>query len=317
MLRAVFMGSDAFSVPVVQRLIDGGPTLSTPVAVVGVVTQPDRPVGRGRRVAIGPVKSLASERGIPVLQPERLNDERAQIELAGLRPDVLVVASYGQILPRSVLDMPARGALNLHPSLLPRMRGPSPIIVTILEGLQESGVTLMYMTARMDAGPIISQLDVYVPGDATGGWLTGFMAERSADLLMRDLPAWLEGKLEPRAQDEEDATYTKLIKKTDGDIDWRMEAADIERRVRAYNPWPWAYTWFGGRQLRIMRAEVVPGEAERGRVRIAADGGVEVGTARDVLRLLEVQLEGRRPVDGRSFVLGYPGVNGVVLGNGA
>ncbi|HZS94485.1 MAG TPA: methionyl-tRNA formyltransferase, partial [Chloroflexota bacterium] len=240
-----------------------------------------------------------------------------QIELAGLRPDVLVVASYGQILPRSVLDMPARGALNLHPSLLPRMRGPSPIIVTILEGLQESGVTLMYMTARMDAGPIISQLDVYVPGDATGGWLTGFMAERSADLLMRDLPAWLEGKLEPRAQDEEDATYTKLIKKTDGDIDWRMEAADIERRVRAYNPWPWAYTWFGGRQLRIMRAEVVPGEAERGRVRIAADGGVEVGTARDVLRLLEVQLEGRRPVDGRSFVLGYPGVNGVVLGNGA
>src|SRR5579875_236829 len=314
MRRAVFMGSDAFSLPVLRRLLERGPGLSVPVKLVGVVTQPDRPAGRGRRPAAGPVKLMAVDAGVPVLQPVRLRDEEAQRDLAELYPDVLVVASFGQILPRAVLNLPKRGALNLHPSLLPRLRGPSPIASTILEGLETSGTTLMEMVARMDAGPIVSQLEVTVPPAVTTPELTELLAERSADLLVRDLPTWLEGKIEPKAQVEEQATYTRLISKVDGLVDWKMTAVEIERRVRAYRPWPSAHTGFHGKQLRLLAAEAMPGEAVPGLV-LTASGELFIGTGQGLLRPVTVQLEGGRPTGALEFLRGHRDFAGAILGS--
>lgn len=288
--------------------------LEMPVAVVGVVTQPDRPAGRGRRDVASPVKERASAAGLPVLQPTRLREPEAVGALAALAPDVIVVASFGQILPRAVLDLPPFRALNLHPSLLPRYRGPSPVIAPILAGDEVTGTTLMLMAPKMDAGPVLDQVETPIGSEETGGALRDRLAVISADLLTRDLPRWLAGKIQPIPQNEAEATYTRLVERTDARLDWSLPAAELARRVRAFNPRPGAFTEWNGASLRILAASVAPGEAPFGEVVGEIAGGLAVGTGRDLLVIETLQLPGRRPVPAQEAVRGHPALLTAHLG---
>lgn len=314
MKRAVFMGSDTFSTPILSALVEGGEMLSVPVTLAAVVTQPDRPSGRGRRLAPGPVKSLAESAGVPVLQPERLRDPGAIEDVLALKPDVIVVASYGQILPRVLLDAPPFRALNLHPSLLPRYRGSSPIAAPILAGDPETGTTLMLMSPRMDAGPILDQRPVAVGPVETSGELAERLAIVSARLLLDDLPLWLNRAIEPRPQDESRATYTERLNKTDGQIDWTETAETIQRRARAFTPWPGAYSFWDGRQVKLLDTRARDGRIEPGLVEVAADDALSVGTGHGVLEVRRLQLAGGKPVPAAEFVRGHPGISAAVLG---
>lgn len=314
MARAVFMGSDSFSVPIFDALLRHGPDLRVPVAVAGAVTRPDARAGRGRKLSVSPVKVLADGAGVPVLQPERVRNEDAVADILTLSPDVIVVASYGQILPRRLLDTPPGKCLNLHPSLLPRYRGSSPVAAAILNADRMTGTTLMVVRPRMDAGPILDQEEAGIAANETKGELEQRLAELSADLLLRDLSAWLEGRLEPRPQDDAEATYTSRITKEDGLIDWSLPAEEIGRRVRAFNPWPTAYTYWSGRQLRVLRAGVQATTGAAGRVMGLTDAGLSVGTGEGSLILEVVQLAGGRPLPAAEFVRGHAGVLGAQLG---
>lgn len=313
MKRAVFMGSDSFSIPVLSALIEGGETLSVPVTVAGVVTQPDRPAGRGRKLVVGPVKALAESAGVPVQQPERLRDAGAVDQVLSFEPDVIVVASYGQILPRVLLDTPPNRALNLHPSLLPRYRGSSPISAPILSGDTITGTTLMLMAPRMDAGPILDQRTVSIGEYETAGGLGSRLAAVSADLLLSDLPAWLEGEIEPEPQDESRATYTERLSKSEGEINWQRGAQEISRAVRAFTPWPGSFTYWNGRQIKVLDARAGEGKEPPGLVTIAG-GVLRVGTADGVLEIRRLQIAGGKPVTAEEFARGYPGISGSVLG---
>lgn len=285
-----------------------------PVSVAGVVTQPDRPSGRGRRLTSGPVKAMAERAGVTVLQPERVRSAGAVSEVLDLRPDVIVVASYGQILPASLLDAPAGRAMNLHPSLLPLYRGPAPIAAPILAGDSVTGVTLMLMSPRMDAGPILDQRRVPIEPDETAGDLAARLAEESAALLLEDLPAWLEGEIEPRSQDEEKATYTERIAKDDGIIDWSVPAGEVARKVRAFTPWPGAYTTWAGRPIMLLSTSVEDGSAPPGEVLVTDRGELAVGTARGTLVIQRLQPAGGKPMSAEAFLRGHPSVAGDVLG---
>lgn len=300
------MGSDTFSLPILAALLERGPLLETPVAVVGMVTQPDRPAGRGRRAVANPVKDRAVAAGVPVLQPARLREPEAVDALASLAPDVIVVASFGQILARAVLDLPPFGALNLHPSLLPRYRGPSPVIAPILAGDVVTGATLMLMAPKMDAGPILGQVETAIGPEETGGELRDRLAVISADLLTRDLPWWLRGEIEPVPQNEAEATYTRLVDRADARLDWSLPAGDLVRRVRAFNPHPGPFTEWNGEPLRIQTAVVLEGAAPPGEVIGEIGGGIAVGTGHDLLVIETLQLPGGRPMRARDAVRGHP-----------
>jgi methionyl-tRNA formyltransferase len=304
MVRAVFMGSDSFSVPVLEALVEQGPQLEPAVEVVAVVTQPDRPAGRGRKQRESAVKTLALERGWQILQPAKIRSESAIQEFSSTAPELLVVASYGQILPDAVLNGPRHGSLNLHPSLLPKYRGPSPIVAPILQGEETTGTTLMLMSSRMDAGPIIAQRSAPIEAEETAGELETRLSLLSAELLLDTLPEWLGGRIEPSDQSEEAATYTNRIEKQDAEIDWSRCAEDLARQVRAFNPWPVAFTWWKGGQLRIFRARVADGAGEPGTVIGEALDGILVGTGKGVLNVLELQLPGGRVLPARDVVRG-------------
>jgi methionyl-tRNA formyltransferase len=308
----VFMGSEDFSLPILHALAADSPDALS--RVVGVVTQPDRPAGRGRKLASNPVKAFACTRGIPVLQPERLREEASVAAVLGLQPDLVVVASYGQIIPRALLDAPRHGSLNLHPSLLPRYRGASPITGPILAGDRETGTTLMLMRPRMDAGPIIAQEVAPIGADETAGELEARLALLSADLLMSRLEPWLRGEIQPAEQDEQRATYTTRLEKVEGAIDWDQPADTIARRVRAFNPWPTAYTFWDGRMLRILRAHALPGEAPPGSVNVGESGPMTVGTGGGLLSVDELQLAGGRPVAPDEFLRGHRSFATATLG---
>ncbi|MEE9199109.1 MAG: methionyl-tRNA formyltransferase [Dehalococcoidia bacterium] len=311
--RMVFMGTPAFAVPALEALMAGGYDL------VGVYTQPDRPSGRGRGVVSSPIKSLALESGLRVYQPPSLKDVNAREELKALRPEVMVVAAYGLILPLQVLDIPPHGTVNVHPSLLPRHRGPSPVASTILEGDEVTGVTIMLASPRVDAGPVLSAAQVKIEADATTGTLTEILSQVGADLLVETLPRWLRGEIQPQPQDEAQATYSRMLSKRDGEIDWRLPASEIWRRVRALDPWPGTYTRWQGRLLKVLEVEPLPDDrgAEPGRVVQAKEMGrqvqVVVGTGEGTLLLKRVQLEGRRAVEGGSFVIGHRDFVGSLL----
>jgi methionyl-tRNA formyltransferase len=300
------MGSDTFSLPILAALIERGPMLEVPVEVVAVVTQPDRPAGRGRRAAPNIVKDRATAADLRVLQPVRLREPDAMDTLAALAPDVIVVASFGQILPRVVLDLPSYNALNLHPSLLPRYRGPSPIIAPILAGDPITGTTLMLMAPKMDAGPILDQVETPIGPAETGGELRDRLAILSADLLARDLPRWLRGEIEPIPQFEGEATYTRLVDRADARLDWSLPAEDIARRVRAFNPRPGAFTEWNGEPLRIQTTTAAAGVAAPGHVVGESGGGIAVGTGHGVLVVETLQLPGGRPLRATEAVRGHP-----------
>ncbi|MFQ5987725.1 MAG: methionyl-tRNA formyltransferase [Dehalococcoidia bacterium] len=311
-MRIVFMGAPEFSVPILERLLLGEHEL------VSVYTHPDRPAGRGRALVFSAVKKVALERGLKVLQPASFKEPVAIEFLARLRPDVIVVAAFGRILPGEVLAMPPFGCINLHPSLLPRHRGPSPVQGAILAGDDWTGVTMMLMDEGVDSGPILSQRKVAIEPQDTTESLTKELAQVAAQLLEETLPLWLSHSLSPRPQGEEGATYTKLFSKEEGEIDWHLGAVEIWRRVRAFHPWPGCYTRWQGKILKILDATPIAGgrDLEPGRVIAVAPGqgaalGVETGEG--VLGLLRIQLEGRRAMTVEEFLRGQRGFLGALL----
>ncbi len=313
--RVVFMGTPEFSVPALEQLS------RDEYEVVAVYTQPDKPEGRGRVLTPSPVKKAALRQRLEVLQPVSLRDHAEAERLAALRPDVVVVAAYGQILPQRILDIPAFGCLNIHPSLLPGYRGATPIPAAILAGDEDTGVTIMLMDAGMDTGPVISQFVVGIEPEDTTASLTVRLAQAGARLLEETLPLWLDRSLAPQPQDESKATYTTPVAKKDGAIDWRLSASEIWRRVRAFNPWPGCYTLWQGKLLRIHEAVPLHKESDTvpGLV-IALESGnppmVGVETGDGILGLLTVQLEGKRAIPALEFLRGQRDFEGAVLGGG-
>ncbi len=308
--RVVFMGTAAFAVPTLAALARAH-------EVVGVVTQPDRPAGRGRLLVAPPVKVEAERLGLPVLQSRSVKRAPVLEAISALRPEVIVVAAFGQLLPPALLDLPPRGCLNVHASLLPRHRGAAPVAAAILAGDDLTGVTIMLMDPGLDTGPILTRREEPIRPEDTTGTLTERLAGLGAELLTETLPHWLAGELAPRPQDEAAATYAPMLRKEQGAADWTLPALSLWRQCRAFNPWPTLYTSWGGRNLRILESRPIEGEAAPGqvrRVRLAGADWPAVGTAAGLLVLDRVQLEGRRAVSGREFLLGHAALAGARLG---
>ena len=310
-VRTVFMGTPQFAATILEAL------LHSSCQVLAVYTQPDKPAGRGRPVVIPPVKKLALERQIPVFQPETLKSSNVVDKLVSFQPELIVVAAYGAMLPTEVLFLPKFACLNVHPSLLPRHRGPSPVAYTILCGDELAGVTIMLMDAGMDTGPILAQEKAGISFMDTTGSLSAKLADAGGRLLLETLPKWLNRELKPQVQDEAQATYSKLINSEDAEIDWHLSADELWRRIRAYNPWPISYTWYNGKRLRIHRS--IPfanaAEGEIGEViALQESPGVGVVTGEGILGLCQVQLEGKREMPIEDFMRGQRDFVGCVLG---
>jgi methionyl-tRNA formyltransferase len=303
------MGTPHFAVPCLDALAEA-------YEVLAVITQPDRPARRGRHLAAPPVKEAALRRGLPVLQPESLRREDAVAQLRDLGPRVMVVVAYGEILRPQVLAIPPAGVVNVHPSLLPKYRGASPIEGALLAGEQQTGVTIMLMDQGMDTGPILAQRSMAVELEDTAGSLGERLAKLGAELLLETLPPWLDGRLEARPQEDAQATYTKPISKEDAVIDWALPATEIWHRVRAYNPRPGARTWWQGVQLNVLRGRPLgdwKGEGRPGRV-VQTKPGVAVVTGQGALLLEEIQLAGKRSMGVEDFIRGQRQFVGSELG---
>jgi len=320
-MAIVFLGTPAFAVPSLRRLAAEG------FEIAAVYTQPDRPSGRGRHPAPPPVKTAALELGLDVRQPESLRDPGVLAELAALSPEAGVGVAYGQILRQEVLDIPSRGVLNIHPSLLPRHRGASPIPAAILAGDSETGVTIILMDAGMDSGPVLAQRRIPIQDSDTTGTLMAGLAEVAAGLLAETLPRWLHREIQPQPQDDSQVTKAPLLKKEHGVIDWSLPAAEIWRRVRAYNPWPGAYTTVEGALLHVWEARpLTDGGAPPGTVteltpeqraelpRAADPEAFGVTTGDGILAVLVAQREGRRALPAGEFLRGMRGFIGRRLG---
>ena len=304
-LRIIFMGTPDFGATVLHALI------ASTHQVVGVVTQPDRPAGRKNSLTPPPVKIVAQEVGLPVVQVERLRDPATHATLADFGADVFVVASFGIILPGAVLAIPPLGCLNVHASLLPAYRGASPITQAILDGHSETGITIMQMDKGLDTGVMLTKAAEPIRADDTTATLSARLADVGARLLLKTLPQWARGSLTPEAQDPTQATLTGLIKKEDGRIIWTQAAVHIERMTRAYDPWPGAFSVWNGQQLRVVRGHVVADDLLPGVVVARAVEGRRglwpvVGTGNGALVLDRVQLAGKKEMSGGEFVRGYP-----------
>ncbi|MFN2207129.1 MAG: methionyl-tRNA formyltransferase [Candidatus Promineifilaceae bacterium] len=310
MNRVVFMGTPQFSVPSLRTLIETQ-------EVVGVVTQPDRPAGRGRQLKPSPVKVVAESAGIPIYQPRSLRSEEAAVPLHEWQPDVIVVAAFGQILRPHVLELPPEGCVNVHASLLPRWRGASPIQHAILAGDEQTGITLMQMDKGMDTGAIYVQEITPISADDTSATLHDRLAELGAQMLRSFLDDIVNGRLQAKAQDDELATHAPMIKKEAGQIEWQESAAAIDRLIRAMTPWPGAYTEWDGQYLKILAARPQPARSlgvQPGTVALV-DGELLVQTGEGALALDQVQPSGKKAQDAEAFVRGRPQFDGALLGS--
>ncbi len=309
--RIIFMGTPDFALPTLRVLIDH-------YHIVGVVTQPDRPAGRGRSLHAPPVKEVALAHNLPVYQPKTLRTPEAVAHLKNWKPDVIVTTATGHILSAEVLGVPTHGTVNVHASLLPRWRGAAPLQAAILAGDTETGVTIMCTDEGLDTGPILSQRAVSITPRETAASLHDKLAQLGADLLLETLPRWLSGELTPRPQPAEGVTLAKQVRKEDGLIDWEQPASVIDRQVRAYTPWPGAFTLWNQRRLKVVAAfplwsaqpEI---SATPGTVVHVQDLPMVV-TGEGLLRLDQVQMAGKRVLLGPEFVRGRPDFIGSRLG---
>ena len=298
-MRVVFMGSPEFSIPTLNEL-------ARRYQIIGVVTQPDRPAGRGRRQSASAVKRFAIQSGLNIVEPVSLRAAQSIEQLASLTPDLIVVAAFGQILPQAILELPPHGCLNVHASLLPRWRGASPVQAAILHGDPETGVSIMRMDAGLDTGPIVAQRTTPIDAGETGGTLSTRLAQLGAELLVEVLPAYLAGEIAPAPQDESQATHAPRIKKDDGLIDLKLPAAQLARQIRAFEPSPGSYLQWNGRRLLVRAARAAAiGQAAPGQV-FEMDRRPAIGTGDGALVLERVQPEGKRSMDGQSFLQGWP-----------
>jgi methionyl-tRNA formyltransferase len=317
MARIVYAGSPDFAVPALRSLLQSSHD------VVAVLTQPDKPAGRGRRLTPCPVKTAAAQAGLRILQPEKLSESLVQAQLKALTADLMVVAAYGQLLPPEVLCIPRVGCVNLHASLLPRWRGASPIQTAILSGDAETGVSLMQMERGLDTGPVYATVSLSITAEDTGGTLHDKLAQLGAELLMQHMDALLAGTITAQPQPDDGACHAPRITKADGVINWQQSADDIDRRIRAFNPWPVAQTLLKGESLRCLMSSVPLLSREAG---VAPEQtvtpGAVLGLAGDALRvqtgagellLHSLQLPGRKAVSGRAFANAHD-LGGLVLG---
>ena len=307
MNRLLFAGTPDFALASLKRLVESG---RTPVAVL---TQPDRPAGRGRKLTASPVKRYAQEHGIPVLQPTTLRDDAIVVRLQALEPDLLIVAAYGLILPQAVLDIPTHGCLNVHASALPRWRGAAPIQAAILAGDETTGISLMSMTAGLDCGPVFHIEEVDIGPDETAGELHDRLAELGGNTLVEHLDRIVAGAIRATEQDETQATYAPKIDKQDAAIDWSLPAAEIARRVRAYNPFPGAFFHAGEERIKVWQAAETNGDGEPGTVLQCNQNGIVVACGDGALRLLELQLPGKRRAPVQQFLQQFD-LDGMRLG---
>jgi len=308
-LRVVFMGSPRFAVPSLEYLVSAGYELAA------VYTQPDRTGGRGRSLAASSVKQAAEALGLTVVQPQSLKAPEAVEKLASFKPDIIVVAAFGQLLPKAVLELPRLGCLNVHPSLLPKFRGASPVAAAILAGEDFSGVSIMLLDEGMDSGPVLARAQIPVADSDTTASLSEKLSLVGAGLLGEVLVGWIRGELTPQPQDEAKATYCQPITKAEGEIDWKLSAVEIWRRVRAFYPWPGSYTRWRGKTLKVIEAIPLTAEtkAKEGEVVALDSGGFGIGTGDGVLNILKVQLEGKQALSAADFLRGQRDFIGAVL----
>lgn len=296
--KIVFMGSPDFAVPTLQALAEN-------FNVLGVITQPDRPAGRGRKLTAPPVKILAQTLGLPTLQPQRLHqDPDAMAQLRAWHPDLIAVAAFGQILKPEVLDLPPYGCLNVHGSLLPRWRGAAPLNAAILHGDRETGITIMQMDAGLDTGPMLSQRALPIGPEDTAGSLFGKMADLGAALLIETIPPYLRGELPPAPQEAAQSTYAPMLKKSDGVLDFNQAAVALARKVRAFNPWPGTYFQWAGAPLKVHAATPIQKSSPGIGVRTVYDQFPAVGTAEGLLVLQQLQPAGKKSMAGDTFLRG-------------
>ena len=323
-MRVIFMGTPDFGVPVLEAIVRAGHE------VAAAVTQPDRPKGRGKGVAMSPVKEAAMRLGIPVLQPVKVKAPEAVAELKNLAPDVIVVVAFGQILSQEILDIPPFGCVNVHASLLPKYRGAAPIQQAILDGEEETGITTMLMDKGLDTGCILLQERVAIAPDETGGSLFDKLSAVGAPLLVKTLDGLAKGEIKPIPQEGE-TCYAGMLDKSMGRIDWTESAAAIDRKVRALNPWPSAYTALAGSTVKIWKAEVLPaGKSPEngaavtdnlpsaavtpGTVTASSESGIDVATGDGILRILELQAEGKKRMESAAYLRGHAVPAGTLLG---
>jgi methionyl-tRNA formyltransferase len=313
MTKLVFMGSPQFAVPTLEAL-------ARDHTILAVFAQPDKPAGRGQQLTAVPVKHWAVAHGVPVYQPKSFRKEPQAIDaLRDLKPEVIVVAAYGLILPLAVLDAPPFGCLNVHGSILPRHRGAAPITSAILAGDAETGITIMQMDAGLDTGPMLAIARESIRADDTTASLSERLSHIGARLIADTLPKYLRGEIVPQPQPADGATYSPKIDKTNARIDWSRPAVEIERMVRAYQPWPGTFTTWNGQMLKVLKAEIGDrGSGIRDQVGLVAklgDGSIGVMTVEGVLVLKEIQLAGRKALKAEDFVRGQPKLIGAVLGS--
>jgi methionyl-tRNA formyltransferase len=310
--RIVFFGTPEFAVPSLAALIDG------PDEVVGVVSQADRPAGRGRKLRVPPVVELALARGIAVEQPTKIRNRAFEDLLRAWAPDLIVVAAYGRILPRNVLDLPPLGCINVHASLLPKYRGAAPVQWAIARGESETGVTIMQMNEAMDEGDILLQRSTPIGDSETGAELGERLSRLGAEALAEALAALARGELKPVPQDDSAMTVAPIIEKTDGEIDWTRGAEELARRCRAFQPWPSTFTHLGDKLLKIHRAGAIRSSTDRLPGTVVATGDtIDIATGDGVLAVHELQLEGRKRLSAREFARGGALRLGDRLGQGS
>ncbi|MEH7305905.1 methionyl-tRNA formyltransferase [Neobacillus drentensis] len=311
MTKIVFMGTPDFSVPVLQQIINDG------YDVVGVVTQPDRPVGRKKILTPPPVKVEAIKHDIPVYQPEKIRQEEELEKILSLKPDLIVTAAFGQILPNKLLEAPKYGCINVHASLLPELRGGAPIHYAIIQGKQTTGVTIMYMVEKLDAGDILTSIEVPITEEDNVGTLHIKLSDAGAKLLSETLPLLLEGQLSPRPQNHVEATFAANIKREQEKINWTKTGEEIYNHIRGLNPWPVAFTTLNGQVVKIWRAEkvkVVKGEVPGTVLKVESDGFIVSSGNETAIKIIELQPSGKTKMMSEQFLRGSKISEGTKLG---
>ena len=303
-MRLVYMGTPQFAVLPLQSMIEAGHTIAA------VVTRIDKPAGRGRTLASPPVKRAALEQGLAVFQPKRVRDPEFIETLRRIAPDAIVVAAYGQILPQEILTLPKFGCINIHASLLPGYRGAAPINWSIIRGETETGITIMQMDTGMDTGAILLQERIEIGPVDTAGTMTEKLSMLGARLIVSALPLIERNALPPSQQDTGQATLAPMLRKEDGLINWGMTALEINNRVRGLTPWPGAYTFLGNDLVKIIEADIMPGQEEPGKILAQGQGTIDVGTGHGLLRIATIQPAGKKPMSAQDFLRGHRGLSG-------
>ncbi len=308
------MGTPEFGAIILKGLVRGG------YKPILVITELDKPVGRKQILTPPPVKILASKYNISISQPKSISNLKSQI--SNLKPDLIVVAAYGQIIPKEILVIPKYGCLNVHPSLLPKYRGPSPIQYAILNGDKETGVTIIKMTEKVDHGEVVSSIKYLVSSKETYETLSKKLAELGVELLIKTIPNWISGKIKPKLQDESKATYTKIIKKEDGKIDWKKSADELERQIRAFSPWPESFTFWekDGKLLRLKILKAKDFKSQKGfnspiigKTLVVSQNKIGVQCGNNFLVIEKLQLEGKKEMVSEEFLRGHPDFIGTIL----